>query len=54
MLKNGLIDEIPNTLNKEKYLEIEKKFGLLAKSLCLSLGELDLYCWYIEKGKVLK
>ena len=54
MCKNGLIDEIPAKLNKRKYLEIEKILEKAAKSIGMDMGELDLYLWYIETGKVLK
>jgi|Deesub1362A_J573_1020465.scaffolds.fasta_scaffold00223_46 N-glycosylase/DNA lyase len=44
----------PKTLTKRKYLEIEEKMREIAKRSEISLGELDLYLWYIETGKVLK
>ncbi|VVC04433.1 N-glycosylase/DNA lyase [Candidatus Bilamarchaeum dharawalense] len=44
----------PKSLSKTKYLEIEKKLAGLAKKLNMSQGELDLYLWYLETGKVLK
>ncbi|RLG22193.1 N-glycosylase [Methanosarcinales archaeon] len=44
----------PKSLTKRRYLEIEEKMREIAKRLEISLGELDLYLWYIETGKVLK
>ena len=44
----------PKTLTKNKYLEIEGVLKRIAEKLGISLGELDLYLWYIETGKVLK
>jgi len=44
----------PKTLNREKYLEIEKVLENLVKKTNLTLDELDLYLWYLETGKVLK
>ena len=44
----------PKTLTKAKYIEIEEVLRKIAKKLNLSLGELDLYLWYLETGKVLK
>ena len=44
----------PKTLTKSNYLEIESILRKLTKKLNLSLGELDLYLWFIETGKVLK
>jgi N-glycosylase/DNA lyase len=42
------------SLSKKQYLEIEKVLKNLASSLGLSQGELDLYLWFMETGKVLK
>ena len=44
----------PKTLTRKKYLEIEEKLGKIAEELNLTLGELDLFMWYLETGKVLK
>ena len=49
----GVIQE-PKTLTKSKYLEIEEKLEGIAKKTNLNLGELDLYLWYAETGKILK
>jgi N-glycosylase/DNA lyase len=48
------IIEKPKTLTKKKYLEIEKILSKIAEELNLNLGELDLFMWYLETGKVLK
>jgi N-glycosylase/DNA lyase len=50
---HGLIEK-PKSLSKSKYEEIEKVLRELASKLNMSLGELDLYLWYNETGKVLK
>ncbi|GAG66861.1 unnamed protein product, partial [marine sediment metagenome] len=46
--------EKPKTLTKKKYLEIEEILSNIAEKLNLNLGELDLFLWYLETGKVLK
>lgn len=51
--KYGLIKR-PKTLTRRRYLEIEGLLSKIADKTGLSLGELDLYLWYIETGKVLK
>ncbi len=51
--KNNLIEK-PKTLSKAKYLEIEQLIENLSEKINMSLGELDLYLWYLETGKVLK
>jgi N-glycosylase/DNA lyase len=42
------------SLPKKKYLRIEKALGRIAKRVGMSQGELDLYLWYLETGKILK
>jgi len=42
------------TMSKKKYIEVEEILNELANKLDMSLGELDLYLWYLETGKVLK
>ncbi|WXG40472.1 MAG: N-glycosylase/DNA lyase [Candidatus Freyarchaeum deiterrae] len=54
MLEYGLISEIPKTLTRKKYLEIEQKLEMLSERVGLSLGELDLYLWFMKTGKILK
>lgn len=50
----GLIRHIPKTITKKCYLNVEKKLEELAKGVGVSLGELDLYIWYIATGEILK
>jgi len=50
----GLIDEVPRSLTRGRYMDIEEKLVGLAEKLGLTLGELDLYLWYLKTGKVLK
>ncbi len=49
----GLI-EIPKSLSRKKYMEIEEVFKELARKVSLKPGELDLYLWYMRTGHVLK
>jgi len=44
----------PKTLTPARYLEIESILRELASRTGLTLGELDLYLWYQETGKILK
>lgn len=53
LVKNNLIYK-PKTLTPKIYLNIENVLLDLAKKLDMSLGELDLYLWYLETGKILK
>ncbi|MBS7248508.1 MAG: N-glycosylase/DNA lyase [Candidatus Freyarchaeota archaeon] len=54
MIRYGLIDKMPKSLTRKKYLELEKVLEKVAKDAGLTLAELDLYLWYMETGKVLK
>jgi N-glycosylase/DNA lyase len=55
VLKNeAYLNEIPKSLSKNKYFEIEKILERIGKEVNLSLSELDLYIWYIGTGTVLK
>jgi len=55
LVRHGMIRK-PKTrsLNRKAYLEVEAKLGEIAKRAGLSQGELDLYLWYMETGKILK
>ncbi|MGB9719692.1 MAG: N-glycosylase/DNA lyase [Candidatus Anstonellales archaeon] len=53
LAKNRIIKR-PKAITRKKYLEIEKVLERLARNTGLELGELDLYLWYMETGKVLK
>ncbi|MCX8191648.1 MAG: N-glycosylase/DNA lyase [Nitrososphaerales archaeon] len=44
----------PKTLTKRRYLEIERALENISERLGIKLGELDLYLWYLETGKILK
>ncbi len=50
----GILDEIPGSLSRRKYLEIESKFLELSDTVSLKPGILDFYLWYMRTGKVLK
>lgn len=52
--EHGLIDGVPRSLTRGRYMEIEEKLEELAHKLGLTLGELDLYLWYLKTGEILK
>jgi len=53
LVKHSLIEK-PKTITPKKYLEIENILKQLTHETGTNLGELDLYLWYEETGKVLK
>jgi N-glycosylase/DNA lyase len=58
ILKNlvhlGVIPEVPKSLSKRIYLEIEKKMMKFSKEIRIPLAHLDLLLWYKEVGEVFK
>ena len=49
-----VIDEIPRTLSRSKYLEIEAKMRGFAEKIDIPMGELDLLLWYMGTGEIFK
>lgn len=54
MHEHGMINEVPKTLNRKKYLEYEGKLKELGRKTELNQSKLDLYLWYMKTRKVLK
>ncbi len=58
ILKNlvlmGTIEEIPKSLTKKRYLEIEKKMEDLSAKTKIPMSHLDLLLWSKETGEIFK
>lgn len=58
ILKNlkeiGIIDEIPKSLTKKKYKEIEDKMRIFASEIGINIKYLDFILWYKETREVFK
>ncbi len=54
MKQLGVINEIPEAMNRRKYLETEEKMKKFSKSIGIPLKELDLVLWSKETGFVFK
>lgn len=52
--ENNIIEDIPKTLTRKKYLEIENKFKEFSKKVNIPMDELDLLFWSNEEGSVFK
>lgn len=52
--KYGVIDEIPKTLTKRKYLEIEQAMREFSKKVKIPMAELDLLFWARQTGFIFK
>lgn len=54
-LKNlKIISEVPESLSRTKYLDIEKRMIAVSKKIHIPLSHLDLVLWYKETGEILK
>jgi N-glycosylase/DNA lyase len=49
---NEFIEDIPKTLTKKRYLDIETKLSNLAKELKTTQAHLDLYLFYLDSRRV--
>lgn len=54
MLRYRTISEIPKSISRKKYLELEQKFQNFSKRLELTPAALDLFFWAKETGVVFK
>ena len=55
LVREGLIEQPKSkTLSPKRYIEIENILRELSQKTDTPLGELDLYLWYEETGKILK
>lgn len=58
ILKNlkllGVIKDVPSTLSRRTYLDIERKMTGFSKKTGISMGQMDLLLWYKEAGEVFK
>ena len=50
----GVIKEIPDSLSKSRYFEIEKRMMEFSKSVQIPMSYLDLVMWYKETGEIFK
>jgi len=48
------IEEIPDSLSRRRYLEIEKRMRAFSGSIQIPMGHLDLLLWYQGTGDILK
>jgi len=54
LVKMKAINELPKSLTKKKYFEIEEKFLEFAKKSGIPMDHLDLLFWSMETGEVFK
>ena len=58
ILKNlklfGIIEKVPSSLLRKRYLDIEKRMKEFAKKIKIPVSHLDLLLWHKETGEVFK
>lgn len=54
LVKYKVIKELPKTLSKKNYLDIEQRFQKFSKDIKIPMDELDLLFWSMENGEVFK
>ena len=52
--KYGVTKDIPKTLTKIKYFEIENKLKIFSEKIRIPMSHLDLLFWSLETGKIFK
>lgn len=50
----GLVDEVPTSMSRRRYLEIEDRFRSFASTLGIPMGHLDLLWWSDATGEIFK
>lgn len=52
--KFGVIEELPKSITKKRYLDIESKFKNFSDKVNIPMAHLDLFFWSVETGKIFK
>jgi N-glycosylase/DNA lyase len=52
--KVGVIKELPKSITKKRYLNIENKFKKFSDRIKIPMAHLDLLFWSLETGKIFK
>ncbi len=50
----GYLDQVPNSISKKKYIEIERKMKRWAQTLNIPISHLDFVIWQIESNRIFK
>jgi len=54
LVMTGIVAEIPNSMSRKNYLEIERKMIGFADRIHIPVSHLDLLFWYKETGEIFK
>ncbi|MDI6890180.1 MAG: N-glycosylase/DNA lyase [Thermodesulfovibrionales bacterium] len=50
----GIIEDVPESLSRSKYLDIEKRIIAFSRQIDIPFSHLDLLLWYKETGEIFK
>jgi N-glycosylase/DNA lyase len=50
----GVIEEVPKSITKKAYLDIESRMRTFSGQIGIPMGQLDLLLWYKEAGEIFK
>jgi len=50
----GVLKEIPGSISRRRYLDIEKRMKEFSEAVQIPMGHLDLVMWYKETGEIFK
>ncbi|MBI2076356.1 MAG: N-glycosylase/DNA lyase [Candidatus Aenigmarchaeota archaeon] len=54
LVRHGVIKEIPKTMTRKKYFEIEESMKKFSEKVGIPISHLDLLLWSEETGKIFK
>ncbi|MDQ7786881.1 MAG: N-glycosylase/DNA lyase [Thermodesulfovibrionales bacterium] len=54
LLKLGVIENIPESISRARYFQIERAMQVFAKEIRIPVSHLDLLLWYKETGEIFK
>ncbi|WP_163469071.1 N-glycosylase/DNA lyase [Fusobacterium sp. IOR10] len=54
LVRLEIIEEVPKTLTKKLYLDIEEKMRMFCKETDIPMDHIDLFLWYLEAGEIFK
>ncbi|MBN1324334.1 MAG: N-glycosylase/DNA lyase [Methanotrichaceae archaeon] len=54
LLRLGAVHEMPSSLSRSRYLEVEARMRELSLRTAIPMGDLDLLLWYRETGEIFK
>jgi len=54
LVRLEIIEEVPKTLTKKLYFDIEERMRMFCKETEIPMDHIDLFLWYLEAGEIFK